>query len=145
MTEGNNQKTLGPEELNSFLSRVFPGAEKIFSVDRITDDGLILKCRATERHLRPGGTVSGPLLMTMADTAMYLVILSRVGLVAMAVTTNLNISFLRKAPMGELIGHTRLLKLGSRLAVGDVTIHHIDDPRPVAHASVTYSIPPREA
>tara|TARA_B100000674_G_C37353516_1_gene695210 strand:- start:316 stop:564 length:249 start_codon:yes stop_codon:yes gene_type:complete len=82
--------------------------------------------------------------MAMADTAMYLAIFSRLGLVTMAVTTNLNMNFLRRAPLGDLLGHTRLLKLGSKLASGDVTIYADGHDAPVAHASVTYALPPRQ-
>ena len=130
-----------PSELNAFLRAVFPHAESLFSVESVTQSGLILRCTPSEQHLRPGNTLSGPLLMTMADTAMYLAIFSRLGPVAMAVTTNLTMSFLRKAPMSELRGHTRLLKLCSRLATGDVTIFSEGLDEPVAHASVTYAIP----
>ena len=91
--------------------------------------------------LRPGGTVSGPTLMTLADTGLYSAILATLGPVAMAVTTNLNINFLRKPEPGRLRAETRLLKLGKRLAVGEVTITCNGDPAPVAHVTGTYSIP----
>ena len=133
-----------PEQLNELLESVFPGSDRMFSVDSVDTEGIVLRCIPTEKHLRPGGTVSGPLLMAMADTAMYLAIFSRLGLVAMAVTTNLNMSFLRRAPLGDLLGHTRLLKLGSKLATGDVTIYAEGHDAPVAHASVTYALPPQE-
>ena len=136
---------LSARELNGFLVEAFPRAEKTFEVQEVTHDGLVLRCHAREKHLRPGGTISGPLLMTMADTAMYLAVLSRIGLVAMAVTTNLNINFMRKAKQGVLLGRTRLLKLGKRLAVGDVTIFEAENPQAVAHASLTYAIPPLDS
>jgi uncharacterized protein (TIGR00369 family) len=143
MNSSDPTSILSPTELNQLLSGIFPGSERLFSVDSTSHEGIVLRCKPTEKHLRPGGTVSGPLLMAMADTAMYLAIFSRLGLVTMAVTTNLNINFLRKAPHGELVGKTRILKIGSRLAVGDVTIYPAIGDEPVAHASVTYSIPPR--
>ena len=133
-----------PEQLNELLESVFPGSDRMFSVDSVDTEGIVLRCMPTEKHLRPGGTVSGPLLMAMADTAMYLAIFSRLGLVTMAVTTNLNMNFLRRAPLGDLLGHTRLLKLGSKLASGDVTIYADRHDAPVAHASVTYALPPRQ-
>ena len=144
MTLSSDPTPHSPEELNQFLSSIFPGADQMFSVDSVDSEGIVLRCIPTEKHLRPGGTVSGPLLMAMADTAMYLAIFSRLGLVAMAVTTNLNMNFLRKARLSALVGHTRLLKMGSRLATGDVTIYVDGEDAPVAHASVTYSIPPRK-
>jgi uncharacterized protein (TIGR00369 family) len=95
-----------------------------------------------DRHLRPGGTISGPSLMTLADTAMYLAVLAMLGPVALAVTTNLNINFLRKPARADVIGQAKLLKLGKRLAVGEVTLYSDGDAEPVAHATGTYSIPP---
>jgi uncharacterized protein (TIGR00369 family) len=94
--------------------------------------------------LRPGGTVSGPTLMMLADVAMYVAVLASIGWVPLAVTTNLNINFLKKPAPGALIAECHLLKLGKRLAVGQVTIWAERDDEPVAHATSTYSIPPRD-
>ncbi len=94
--------------------------------------------------LRPGGTISGPTLMLLADVAMYVAVLASIGWVPLAVTTNLNINFLRKPAPGGLIAECHLLKLGKRLAVGHVTIWAEGDEEPVAHATSTYSIPPRD-
>jgi uncharacterized protein (TIGR00369 family) len=91
---------------------------------------------------RPGGTVSGPVLMMLADVTMYIAVLASVGWVPLAVTTNLNINFLRKPAPGALIADCTLLKLGKRLAVGTVTICAEGGDAPVAHATSTYSIPP---
>jgi acyl-coenzyme A thioesterase PaaI-like protein len=92
--------------------------------------------------LRPGGTVSGPTLMAMADFAMYVVLLSAIGPVGLAVTTNLNINFLRKGlPGQDVLAAARLLKLGRRLAVGEVNLLSGTSPDPIAHATSTYSIP----
>ncbi|MDX1695424.1 MAG: PaaI family thioesterase [Ketobacteraceae bacterium] len=102
----------------------------------------VIEQETADRHLRPGGTVSGPTLMTMADTGLYAAILAQLGPVALAVTTNLNINFLRKPEPGLLRAETRLLKLGKRLAVGEVSITCNDNPEPVAHVTGTYSIPP---
>jgi len=92
---------------------------------------------------RPGGTVSGPTLMMLADVAMYVAVLASIGWVPLAVTTNLNINFLKKPSPGALVADCALLKLGKRLAVGSVTIRCEGDEEPVAHATSTYSIPPR--
>ncbi|TAK50359.1 MAG: PaaI family thioesterase [Xanthobacteraceae bacterium] len=105
-------------------------------------------CRVRQRYrpdmLRPGGTISGPTLMAMADVAMYVVILSAIGPVGLAVTTNLSINFLRKAPAGhDVIAEARLLKLGKRLAVGEVALLSAASPDLVAHVTSTYSIPPQ--
>ncbi|MEX0924289.1 MAG: PaaI family thioesterase [Rhodovibrionaceae bacterium] len=98
----------------------------------------------TPSQLRPGGTISGPSMMALADYAMYVAVLSMIGRVELAVTTNLSINFLRKPPPSDIQADCRLLKLGKRLAYGEVWIHspegHGEDP--VAHATVTYSIPP---
>ena len=92
--------------------------------------------------LRPGGTISGPVLMGLADLAMYAVVLSAVGRVELAVTTNLNINFLRKPAPVDVIAEARMLKLGKRLAVGEVELFSEGDPDMVAHVTATYSIPP---
>lgn len=93
---------------------------------------------------RPGGTVSGPILMSLADVTMYVAVLASIGWVPLAVTTSLSINFLRKPVLGALVADCTLLKLGRRLAVGTVTIRCEGDPQPVAHATSTYSIPPND-
>ena len=131
-------------ELETFLRREFPQA---FSADDITieaADGAScrLKQRYSEQMLRPGGTISGPTLMALADFAMYVVLLSAIGPVGLAVTTNLNINFLRKgAPGQDVLAEARLLKLGKRLAVGEVSLMSGTSPDPIAHVTATYSIP----
>ncbi|PZO63461.1 MAG: thioesterase, partial [Pelagerythrobacter marensis] len=97
-----------------------------------------------ERHLRPGGTVSGPTMFELADLAMYAAVLAQVGRVPLAVTTGASIDFLRKPAAGrDLVAECRMLKLGRVLAVGDVLIRSEGDEAPVARASLTYSIPPK--
>jgi uncharacterized protein (TIGR00369 family) len=93
--------------------------------------------------LRPGGTISGTTMMLLADVAMYVAVLASIGRTPLAVTTNLNINFLRKPAPGALEAECRLLKLGKRLAVGEVSIRSAGEELLVAHASSTYSIPPR--
>lgn len=95
-------------------------------------------------QLRPGGTISGPAMMALADYTMYLAVLSAIGRVELAVTTSLSINFLRKPPPGDIVADCRLLKLGKRLAYGEVWIHSPDGhgEEPVAHVTATYSIPP---
>lgn len=130
-------------ELAAFLLREFPQVKDDFAIERLTDDGVVVRLKVAERHLRPGGTVSGPSIFALADVAIYLAILARIGPVALAVTTNGGIDFLRKPAAGtDLIGEGRLLKLGRVLAVGDVLIRSDGMAEPVARANMTYSIPP---
>jgi uncharacterized protein (TIGR00369 family) len=98
---------------------------------------------ADERHLRPGGTVSGPSLFTLADIGGYVCVLTHAGPDALSVTTNLNINFTRKAEAGPIDGHCRILKLGKSLMVFDIDIVAGPGKQTVAHATGTYSIPPK--
>lgn len=133
------------DSLNGFLREVFPqwSSDNGASVQDVTPQGVICRLPFNDGQLRPGGTVSGPTLMGLADTAMYAAVLSRIGPVALAVTTNLNINFMRKPEPKATIATCRLLKLGKRLAVGDVEITSEGETDLVAHATVTYSIPPQ--
>ncbi len=101
--------------------------------------------RVAKKHLRPGNTVSGPTLMALADVAMYAALLGEIGLVPLAVTTSLNINFLRKPAQKDVYGDAKLLKVGRRLAVGEVSLYSEGETEPVAHVTCTYSIPPRKA
>lgn len=130
--------------LQDFLAQDFGQVAADFVVERADAAGVSLRMRVAERHLRPGGTVSGPTIFALADVAMYLAILSRIGPVALTVTTNCAIDFLRKPAAGkDLHGEARVLKLGRSLAVGDVLVFSEGQAEPVARASLTYSIPPR--
>lgn len=134
------------EELEQFLYSHFPDMEhRYYRVEKVDDMAATVRLNYHSRHLRPGGTISGPSMMSLADTAMYIAVLGMIGPVALAVTTNLNINFLRKPAQADLIAQARLLKLGKRLAVGEVTMYSENDPEPVAHATVTYSIPPERS
>jgi uncharacterized protein (TIGR00369 family) len=131
-------------ELESFYAVHFPQLEDFrFKIERVEDRFIQVRLLYHELQLRPGGTISGPTLMTLADTAMYSLLLSMIGPVALAVTTNLNINFLNKPAPADVIARARLLKLGSRLAVGEVEMFSEDKDEAVAHATVTYSIPPQ--
>ncbi|MDQ8726102.1 PaaI family thioesterase [Bradyrhizobium sp. LHD-71] len=134
------------KELETFLHSEMPQMFRDTSIAIERADGRTCRLRETydESMLRPGGTVSGPTLMALADFAMYVVLLSAIGPVGLAVTTNLNINFLSKAPAGhDLIAEARLMKLGKRLAVGEVTLYSAAGSEPVAHVTSTYSIPPK--
>lgn len=132
-------------EVAAFLERDFPelqgGGEPSFFVDAVGP--MMARMRLVQRphHLRPGGTISGPSMFALADVALYAAVLAQIGPVALAVTTNLNINFLRRPAPGNLLGEARLLKLGKRLAVGEVLITAEDGGELVAHATGTYSIP----
>ena len=132
-------------ELEQFLRREFPqafGAGSTIKIERADGVSCLVRERFGERMLRPGGTVSGPTLMALADCAMYVVLLSAIGPVGLAVTTNLNINFLRKgAPGQDVLAEAKLLKLGKRLAVGEVSLFSGTSPDPIAHVTATYSIP----
>ena len=114
----------------------------------VIEDAWHRGCRVrrvfSAKSLRPGGTISGPTMMGLTDFAMYVAVLASIGPVPLAVTTNLNINFLRKPAPKDLIAECRLIKLGKRLAVGEVRIHSEGEDEMVAHATSTYSIPPPE-
>jgi len=129
-------------QLEAFLYSHFPETdERLFRIEQVEDNFAQVRMIYHPRHLRPGGTISGPALMALADTAMYLALMAMIGPVGLAVTTNLNINFLRKPAPCDVIAKTALLKLGKRLAVGEVTMYSENEALPVAHATVTYSIP----
>ncbi|HEY8516478.1 MAG TPA: PaaI family thioesterase [Candidatus Binatia bacterium] len=130
------------EELDAFLHREFPQVdEHRFRIEVVEESGVRVRMPFHEKHLRPGGTVSGPSLMTLADTAMYVAVLAEIGPVPLAVTTSLTINFLRRPRPADVIAEARLLKLGKRLAVGEVEMYSDGDPDMVAHATMTYSLP----
>jgi uncharacterized protein (TIGR00369 family) len=133
-------------ELTAFLDREFPqihmGGQTYF-VDEVGPLSARMRMTYHDRHIRPGGTISGPAMMALADLALYVAILAHIGPVALAVTTSLNFNFLRKPEQRDLIAECRLLKLGRRLAVGDVSIYSEGSPEVVCHATGTYSIPDR--
>lgn len=134
------------DALNRFLETDFTQIHtdgKVFDVTEVRSGTVVMRLDPNERHLRPGGTVSGPTLFALADVAAYCVVLAHIGPVALAVTTSLNINFLRKPEPGPLSCTCRLLKLGKRLAVIEASIFGADGEDLVAHATATYSIPPR--
>jgi len=111
------------------------------SIERVDYGNICVKRRFQENSIRPGGTISGPTMMELADFAMYVAVFSVAGPIPMAVTTNLNINFLRKPGRGDLVADAKLLKVGKRLVVGEVTIYSDGEGDPVAHVTSTYSIP----
>ncbi len=131
---------LGVEELQAILSAAFPGND-VPRVETVDDDAVLMSIAISDRHGRPGGTLSGPTMMTLADTAAWLAIMSQIGPVLLAVTTSLHIDFLRKPQLTDLMARTRLLKLGRKLAVVEVELFSRGSTEVVAMAQVTYSLP----
>lgn len=135
------------EEIDRLLSTEFPQA--FFpgcglSIEKVAYGDVRVRRAYHEEHLRPGGTISGPTMMELADFAMYVAVFSAVGPQPLAVTTNLNINFLRKPAAADLIAEAKLMKVGKRLAVGEVAIYSDGQAEPVAHVTSTYSIPQKQ-
>jgi uncharacterized protein (TIGR00369 family) len=133
------------EEITAFLDREFPQLHRggrLLSVEEAGSGRARLRMSYHERLLRPGGTISGPSMFALADVAMCAAVLSAIGPKAHAVTTNLNINFLRRPSPCDMIAEARILKLGKRLAVGEIALHSDGETELAAHATATYSIPP---
>ncbi|REC57686.1 PaaI family thioesterase [Rhodosalinus sediminis] len=134
---------MGAEALAAFMAREFPQVAADFAIERVAPREIDVRLRVDERHLRPGGTVSGPSMFALADVSVYLAVLAMIGPEALAVTTGCSMDFMRKPAAGtDMIARCRLLKLGRVLAVGDVLLYSEGMDEPVARASMTYSIPP---
>ena len=139
-----HQPVLGIPELHQFLEREFPQVADDFEVLAVEPMRLRLRLNPSEQHLRPGGTISGPTLFSLADCGVYLAIIAHVGPEALAVTTNGSIDFMRKPVSGQaLTADVELLKLGRVLAVGDVAIRSAGSDHIAARATLTYSRPPK--
>ena len=130
------------ETLLEYVETIFPQIKGEFQIDHLDEALLIVRLLVQEHHLRPGGTVSGPSMFSLADISVYLSVLAAIGPKALTVTTNCSLDFMRK-PVSEtdLLAHCKLLKLGKSLAVGDVLIFSDGMDKPVARATMTYSIP----
>ena len=137
---------LSPDEINVFLAKVFPqlnpGNKRTFDCEAVGPGTARMRMAYDHGQLRPGGTISGPARFALADVGLYVAILAHIGPVPLAVTTTMSINFLRKPGAKDLIAECRLLKLGKRLAVGEVLLFSDGDPDIVAHVTGTYSIPP---
>ena len=128
-------------EIADFLATDFPQCNS--TIEEIGEQSATVRHKIGHDELRPGGTVSGPAMMAVADVALYVAILGEIGIVPLAVTTSLNINFLRKpAADRDIIGVCQLLKVGRSLIVGDVNLYSEGNELPVAHAVGTYSVPP---
>lgn len=134
---------LDAETLEGFIRAAFPELDVSVRVAALSPGHLRLRQPIARDHLRPGDTISGPTLMTLADTAMYLLVLAHIGLEPMAVTSHLSMDFLRRASGEVVLADAALLRLGRRNAVGHVLLRVEGDDAPVAAAQVTYALPPR--
>jgi uncharacterized protein (TIGR00369 family) len=133
-------------DVTQIIATGLPGAKNWgFSVEDVTPEGVLCRVKFSEKQLRPGGTVSGPTMMALADAAMYAAVLARLGRLEMAVTQNLNINFLSRPEPADLLAKAEVLKLGRRTVVLDVKIFSEGRAEPVAHATGTYSLPPSKA
>jgi len=134
---------LGTDELTTLLAEIFPQVAADFRIEELSEDHIQMRLLVQGRHLRPGGTVSGPSLFALADVSLYAMLMARVGPKALAVTTSASIDFMRKPAAGqEVLADCKLLKLGRVLVVGDVLMRSEGSDKVVARASMTYSIPP---
>ena len=135
---------LTADQLGELLAAEFPQAFYPgcgLTLEKVEYGDVRVRRAFSADYIRPGGTISGPTMMELADFTMYVAVLSAVGAVPLAVTTNLNINFLRKPAQADLLAEARLLKVGKRLAVGEVAIYSDGQAEPVAHVTSTYSIP----
>lgn len=142
--DGNTRPlAMDKDALEAFISRAFPQVADDFEIEDLEPMRIVVRMKVADRHLRPGGTVSGPSMFALADVSIYLATLSMIGPKALAVTTSATLDFLRR-PDGarDMLAETRLLKLGRSLAVGDVLIYSEGSDQPVARSSMTYSLPP---
>jgi uncharacterized protein (TIGR00369 family) len=114
-------------------------------VERFAAGDVVIRLPYSDLLLRPGGTICGPALIALADVTLYGLVLSMIGRVELTVTTNLNVHFLSRPGQQDVLAEGRLLKLGRRLAVGEVIMHSDGDPDPICHVTGTYAIPPHKA
>ena len=129
------------EAANAFLAEAFGGAQNRSQVILMEDGHAIMRLKAGAEHLRPGGYISGPTQMTLADSVTYMAIFTRLGVTPMTVTSNLNINFLRPCIGEAVIAEAKLMKLGKTLAVAEVEIRAEGSDKVSSHVIVTYSIP----
>ena len=138
------QPVMTADELNDFFLAAFEGSERSYRIERVEPGRVLARVPVANLMLRPGGTVSGPTQMGLADGAAYALILAHIGPVALAVTSSLNIAFLRKPQPADLVADATFLKLGRKLAVVDVRLRSEGSDDPIAQATVTYAIPSSE-
>jgi acyl-coenzyme A thioesterase PaaI-like protein len=129
------------QEIKAFLKQEFP--QFVSKIEDVGERASSIRHHVTEADLRPGGTVSGPVLFAIADSGLYVAILGEIGIVPLAVTTNMNMNFLNKpSSTKDIIAKCKLIKVGRNLIVGEVYLYSEGNESPIAHAVGTYSIPP---
>ncbi len=144
-TEETPQLAMTATQLAAYLEEVFPELQAngpAIHVEHVEPYRARLRMEFMESELRPGGTLSGPTMFKLADVGFYGCLLAMIGPVPLAVTTNMSINFIRKPARSDLLAEVRILKLGKRLAVGEVFLYSDGSEEPVAHVTGTYSIPP---
>ncbi|MFL5001114.1 MAG: PaaI family thioesterase [Xanthobacteraceae bacterium] len=137
---------LAAEELTRLLRAEFPqgwSRESGLSIEEVWSGGCRLRQAVREQSLRPGATISGATIMALGDYAVYVAVLATIGWEPLAVTTSLNVNFLRKPTRTDLLADCDLIKIGKRLVVGEVMIRGAGEDEPIAHLTSTYSVPPR--
>lgn len=140
-----NRAKLSLAEVEAFLAAEFPQIHhggKTYEIESVGYGETVMRLLVDDRHLRPGGTVSGPAMMALADVAFYVALLGAIGPVKLAVTTNLSINFLRRPVLRDVACTVRFLKIGRTLAVGEATLTQAGEAEAIAHVVATYSIPP---
>ncbi|MGP9544626.1 PaaI family thioesterase [Psychrobacter sp. AOP7-B1-25] len=131
------------EEISAFMASEFPQTKCV--IEAVNESGATLSHAIGIDELRPGGTVSGPVMMAVADVAIYVAILGKIGIVPLTVTTSLTINFLRKPSAdARIIAECILLKVGRTLIVGEVSLYSEGSDDMVAHVVGTYSVPPKQ-
>ena len=145
MSDSDQTIKITTEQFDQIMDERLPFGRMLgLRLETITEEYVVMRAEVNQQHLRPGGTVAGPVMMGLADAAVYALILSRIGPVELAVTTNLSINFLRKPQPADLLARASMLKLGKRLAIAEASIYSQTlDSEPVAHVTATYSIPPQ--
>ncbi len=139
------QAVISAEEMTAYLEEVFPQVKDDFKIESMDGKTTVVRLKLAERHLRPGGTVSGPSMFALADVSAYIATMAPIGKEALTVTTSCSLDFMRKPEAGrDLIAHTELLKLGRTMSVCHILIYSEGLDEPVARANMTYSIPPRK-
>lgn len=126
-------------ELQDYVDELFGGGVP-WTISEVGADGVELRMEVDETNVRPGGTVAGPTVVLLADSAAYATVITNIGPKPLAVASNINVSFLRRPKVQPLLARGRLLKLGRSLAVVEVEVRNEGDPKPVSHAVVTYSL-----
>ena len=135
---------MNPDEANTFLRQAFEGQSVRTDIVEMVEGRAVVRLRADKTNLRPGGYISGPTQMSLVDTAAYFAVMTVTGLEPMAVTSSLNMSFLRPCIGDVVVADARIMKIGQTLAVMDVDVRIEGATKPASHAVVTYALPRKD-